>query len=591
MSPTRYHFDRSTVGLVRRLFAENIRPYVGRLILALVCMALVAGAQAMSAWLMKPVVNEVFINRNQAMLWAIGGAVLATFAIKGLAQYGQAALMSWVGHRVVTDLQIRLYAHLLRLDLDFFHKESSNALVSRFTNDIGQMRAAVADALTGIGKDFLSLLGLIAVMFLTEWQFAIIASIIFPLAVLPIIRLGKRMRKVTVISQEQIGEYMTLLGQTFQGIRHVKAYGMEVYEQSRMRVLADSLFGLAYKAARVRARNSPVMETLAGAAITAVIVYGGYRVIEGATTAGDFFAFITAALMAYEPLKRLANLNASLQAGLAGAERLFALLDVQPAIVDGPDARPLELKGGAVRLDGVRFSYHAEAEALDSVTIEVPAGQTVALVGPSGAGKSTILNLIPRFYDVDAGAVHIDGQDVRAVTLASLRAATALVSQEITLFDDTVRANIAYGRHGASEAEIVQAARHAAADDFIRELPQGYETVVGEHGVKLSGGQRQRLAIARAMLKNAPILLLDEATSALDTESERKVQAALKELMQGRTTLVIAHRLSTVIDADRIVVLDRGRVVEQGRHSELIAKGGLYARLHALQFAEEDARA
>jgi len=320
-----------------------------------------------------------------------------------------------------------------------------------------------------------------------------------------------------------------------------------------------------------------------------VILYGGQRVISDATTPGAFFAFITALLMAYEPMKRLANLNTNLQEGLAATQRVFHLLDLAPEIVDAPDAKPLAVSGGGLRFDEVSFTYDGERKALNALNLEVPAGKTVALVGSSGGGKSTILNLIPRFYDVTEGSITIDGQDVRGVTTESLRANIALVSQEVALFDDTVRANIAYGRFGASQDEIEQAARNAAAHEFIMALPEGYETLVGEQGVKLSGGQRQRLSIARAMLKNAPILLLDEATSALDTESERQVQDALEKLMTGRTTIVVAHRLSTVVEADLIHVIDRGRVAESGKHSELLAKNGIYARLHALQFAEDAA--
>ncbi len=330
-----------------------------------------------------------------------------------------------------------------------------------------------------------------------------------------------------------------------------------------------------------------MMETLGGAAIAIVILYGGHQVIVGTRTPGAFFSFITALLLAYQPLKSLANLNASLQEGLAAAQRIFQVLDVEPTIRDTPAARPLCVAGGEIRFDRVRFGYAPGAVALDDVSLTVPAGRTVALVGASGAGKSTILNLIPRFFDVEEGSIAIDGQDIRSVTLASLRGAVALVAQEVTLFDDTLRANIAYGRFGAAAAEIEAAARAAGADEFIRELPNGYDTQVGEHGVRLSGGQRQRLAIARAMLKDAPILLLDEATSALDSESERQVQAALRTLIRGRTTLVIAHRLSTVQGADLICVVDRGRIAESGRHTELLARGGLYARLYAMQFADE----
>ena len=574
---------------MRRLLRESVQRYFGWILLAVACMAIMAAATALCAWLMKPVVNDIFVNRNRDVLWLVGGAVLAAFFTKGLANYGQATLMSFVGLKIVADTQNRLFAHLARMDLGFFQGTSSGKLISRFTYDINMMRTAVSNALTSLGKDLLSLIGLVVVMFLQDWQLAAIAFVVFPIAILPIVRIGQRMRKVTANTQREMGLLTTHLGQTFQGIRVVKAYGMEGHERGRVAEVVERLFSLTFRAQRIRALSSPIMETLGGVAVSVVIVYGGWRVIEDQIDAGAFFSFITALLLAYEPMKRLANLNTSVQEGLAAAERLFELLDQEPGIRERPGARHLVVGGGGIVLDDVRFAYVKGQPTLGGVTIAVPASKTVALVGPSGAGKSTILNLIPRFYDVDAGRVVIDDTDVRDLTLASLHANIALVSQEIMLFDDTVRANIAYGRAGAGESEIEDAARHAAAHDFIMDFPQGYDTVVGEHGTRLSGGQRQRLAIARAMLKNAPILLLDEATSALDTESERQVQAALAQLMRGRTTLVIAHRLSTVVSADLIYVIDGGAVIESGNHVDLLALDGAYAHLHAMPFAEADA--
>ncbi len=590
--------NTSTRALVSRLARESIRPYVVWIAFALVCMALVAGATALSAYLMKPVINDVFVGRDRGLLLPISAAVILTFAVKGLANYGQAVLMSFVGLRIVTDTQHRLYAHLTRLELGFFHDSPTGNLISRFTVDINMMRTAVSNALTGFGKDFLTLIFLVGVMFWQDWMLALIAFVVFPIAVFPIVKLGRRMRKVTVNTQEEMGQFTTLLEQTFQGARVVKAYGMEEYEKGRVRAIAERVFGLVFKAARTRSLASPIMETLGGVAVALVIFYGGLRVIDNSMDPGSFFSFITALLLAYEPMKRLANLNTSLQEGLASAQRLFALLDREPEILEKSDALELRVSGGALHLEQVKFSYVTDQPALNGITLDVPAGKTVALVGPSGAGKSTVLNLIPRFYDVDEGHIVIDGCDVRDVTFTSLRGAIALVSQDVTLFDDTIRANIAYGRPGASEEEIIDAAKNAAAHDFIMDMPDGYDTYVGEQGTKVSGGQRQRLAIARAMLKNAPILLLDEATSALDTESERHVQVALKKLMAGRTTLVIAHRLSTVMDADLIHVIDLGNLAESGSHEELMAKDGIYAKLYDLQFREnesvvhlEDARA
>jgi len=577
----------ATSVLVKRLWQDHIRHYKGWLFLAILAMAVVAAATAFSAWLMEPVVNEVFIAKNRSLLWPIGGAVMATFLIKGLANYAQTTLISFVGLRIIADAQKRLYNHLIAMDIQFFHNNPTGTLVSRFTNDINSMRVAVSNALTAFGKDMLSLIGLVTVMILKDWMLAVMALTVFPIAIYPIVRLGRRMRKVTANTQTEQGLFMALLNQTFQGIRLVKAYGMQDYEKKRVTTLVERIFALVMKATKTRAMSSPIMETLGGTSVAIVIVYGGFRVIDGATTSGAFFAFITALLLAYEPMKRLANLNVALQQGLAGAERLYQMLDSQAQIIDQPAAKILDRVKGDINIQNVTFSYGADRSALTDISLNIPAGKTVALVGPSGGGKSTILNLIPRFYDVDDGQVMIDDQNIQNVTMASLHANIALVSQEIMLFDDTIRANIAYGRQGASDDDIEQAAKLAAADGFIQTLPNGYDTMVGEQGIRLSGGQRQRLAIARAMLKNAPILLLDEATSALDTESERKVQAALETLMEGRTTLIIAHRLSTVVDADMIYVIDQGRVIELGNHQELLDRGQVYRHLYDLQFARD----
>jgi subfamily B ATP-binding cassette protein MsbA len=569
------------------LARDFMRPHLPRVLLAFLLMGLAAASTAGRAWLMEPVLDRIFVAREGSLLLLIAGGALGLALVKGLADYGEAVLMTRVGQRVIADVQITLFARLMRADLAFFHAHPSGTLVSRFTSDAALLRNAAANVLAGIGKDAVTVVFLVGVMFYQDWLLALVSFFVFPMAIRPIVAIGRRIRRVTANAQAEIGEFTTLLSQTFQGARHVKAYGMEQYEERRAAGLIERLFALIDRGTRTRSRASPLMEALGGAAIAVVILYGGHQVISGARTPGALFSFITALLLAYQPLKSLANLNASLQEGLAAAQRIFEVLDVEPTIRDVPGAKPLRIAGGEIRFQDVRFGYVPGIAAIDGLSLIIPAGHTVALVGPSGAGKSTILNLIPRFFDIASGSIAIDGQDVRAVTIASLRGAIALVAQEVSLFDDTVRANIAYGRFGASAAEIEAAARAAAADAFIRELPQGYETVVGEHGVRLSGGQRQRIAIARAMLKNSPILLLDEATSALDSESERQVQRALSTLIRGRTTLVIAHRLSTIQSADLICVLDRGQIVETGRHSELLARSGLYARLYALQFAEQ----
>lgn len=574
----------SSSKLLRRLLAEQVRPHLGSLVLALVAMIVVAAMTAATAWLLKPAIDQVFTQRDPYWTLMIPVAVVIVVLVKGVATYFEGTLMTSFGEKVIADTQIRLYSHLIHADLAWLHDMHSGKLISSFLFDATLLREAVTKALTGMVKDSLSLIFLTGVMFSMNWQFALIVCVIFPFVGLSTRRLGKKARKNSARGQQETGKLTTILSETFEGARMVKAYGMEQREIDRARASVDTRLSHLMKVVRARAAASPTTEALGGIAVAVIIYIGG---TSETLTLGTLTAFIYAALTAYQPLKSLANFQTAMQEGLAAADRIFTILDIKPSIREHEGAQPLQITGGEIRLENVSFRYAADKTALTDISLLVPPGRKAALVGASGAGKSTLLNLVPRFYDASAGRVLIDGQDVRDVTLASLRRNVALVSQELTLFDDTIRANIAYGRPEASQAEIESAARHAAAHDFISALPQGYDTVVGENGVKLSGGQRQRIAIARAMLRDAPILLLDEATSALDTESERLIQTALSELMRGRTTLVIAHRLSTVIDADVIFVLDHGCLVEQGSHSELLARNGVYARLYATQFAVE----
>ena len=578
---------KPTSELMGRLWREHIKQYLGWILLAIGCMVIMAIANAFSAYMMRPIVDDVFVTKNEAMLWPVGLIVVATFFCKGMANYGQAMLLNFVGLKIIADTQKKLFEHLTKMEVQFFVDNPTGQLISRFTIDVAQMKLAVSNGLTGVGRDLMSLIGLVGVMFYQDWKLAVASFFVFPIAVIPIVKLGKRIRKVTANTQQEMGVFSTVLHQTFQGIRVVKAYSMEVYETSKVSQVVDRVRKLNMQAARTRELSRPIMETLGGVAIFIVIIYGGSRVIDNETTAGAFFSFITALLMAYEPMKRLANLNASIQEGMASAQRLFMVLDREPQIQEPLQEIAFGRAKGEIRLEKIRFSYSKEQRILSDLSIHVPVGHTVALVGASGSGKSTILNLIPRFYEVNEGFVSIDGINVRNITFESLYQNIALVSQEVTLFDDTVSCNIAYGRLDASQNQIEKAAKSAAAHEFITALPEGYNTVVGEHGIRLSGGQRQRLAIARAVLKNAPILLLDEATSALDTESEQYVKKALDALMMNRTTLVIAHRLSTVTDADKICVIENGRVMEEGTHSELLEKKGVYKRLYELQFAEQ----
>jgi ATP-binding cassette, subfamily B, bacterial MsbA len=578
-----------TTGPAGRLLREHVLPQTRWLIGAVFCMAVYAAATAGQAWIMEPMLDHAFLQRDRTMLLLVPMAVIVLALVKGGTGYGQVVFMARIGQRAIAELQQRLFDHLVHADVGYVAARGPGPLISRLTYDTQQLRLAVTSALTTVIRDVLTMICLVGLMLHQNWQLAALALVGFPLAFWPIQRLGRRMRKVARQSQTHMARLSGRLEQTFHGIRQVKADNRADHESQRTGALIEQLFGLNYKAARVSAISSPVMEVIGGCAVAAVILYGGWQVLAGQTTPGAFFSFVAALLFAYRPLKTLANLHTQVQVGLAAAERIYSLLDRQPAVRDQPGARPLAVARGEIRFAGVRFGYRPTRPALRGLDLVIPAGLSVALVGPSGAGKSTMLNLILRFYDVDQGAVLIDDQDVRRVTLASLRDAIALVSQEVDLFDDTVRANIAYGRPDAGDAAIEAAAKAAVAHDFICALPEGYATPIGPNGASLSGGQRQRLGIARAMLKDAPILLLDEATSALDSEAERTVQGALQRLMRGRTTVVIAHRLSTVMGADLIAVVEQGRVVETGTHRALLARGGSYARLYEQQFADQRA--
>lgn len=563
-----------------------VKPHTPRFILAMLCMAVVGAATAAAAYLVKPAMDDIFLDRNEGMLILIPLAVIALYLLKGLCNYGQTVLMSHIGFRIVTDLRNDLYRHILRQPLSFFTKHPTGILISRVTNDVTYLQGAVSEAVTSLLKDSFTLVGLVFVIFWRDWKLAIIASLVFPLAVWPIAQFGRRMRRIAAESQVSMGDLISLLQETITGNRIVKAFGMEEHENRRFARENERQFRLTMKSVTVRAISSPLMEFLGGLGIAAIIFWGGYQVIEGTSTPGTFFSFLAALLMLYEPVKRLTNVNNTIQQGLAGAERIFQVLDTEPGIRNRPGAAELPPIREGISIEGVTFRYE-EDPVLRDVSLKIRAGEAVAFVGMSGGGKTTLVNLIPRFYDVSEGRVAIDGTDIRDVTLESLRAQIGIVTQQTILFNDTVRGNIAYGDVRRSDEDVVRAAMAANAHDFIQRLPQGYDTVIGEQGVKLSGGERQRISIARALLKDAPILILDEATSSLDTESEIEVQDALEKLMRGRTTLVIAHRLSTIRNADRIVALVDGRIVEEGTHESLLERKGEYFKLHNLQFKDE----
>lgn len=578
----------STRALIKKLI-RYAKPYGSKIALGFVCMIVVAATTAASAKLMKPIINDIFLGRKEEMLLPITGLIFLVFFLKGLFTYGESVLMAFVGHRVIADVQKDFFEVLIQADLKFYQKRQTGDLVSRFMNDVGRLNNAVTGTLSSIGKDLLTLIFFVIVMFDEDWQLASVVFFILPIAILPVVIIGRKMRKTSTKVQEHTSDLTILLTQAFQGVRLVKSYCMETYEKSKMGEVIESVFNRTLKGVRTKAVSHPVMEFLGGIAIAVVILYGGSEVIKGTQTPGAFFTFITALIMSYEPLKRLANLNANLQEQLAAADRVFALMAHKNEIIEQPNAKDLVVTKGSVAFKGVNFSYDDEKESpsvLQQISLTLKPGQRAALVGPSGGGKSTLMNLIPRFFDVNTGNITIDDQDTRYVTLDSLRHSIALVSQEVVLFDDTIAANIGFGRPDAPLEDIKKAAKAAAAHDFIESLPNGYETFVGEQGMRLSGGQRQRLSIARAFLKDAPILLMDEPTSALDSESEEKIQSALELLMKGRTTLTIAHRLATVRSADVIYVLEDGVITDQGPHDALLKTSKRYQQLSRIQFQD-----
>jgi len=584
--------NKKAIPLIKRLFKTYVFPYGGTLASALFWMVIAASMSGVFAWIIGPVMDEIMVKGNTAMIFPIAGTLLGCLCLRGISSYLHTVQMGTIGHHVVADVQRDLFKHMIRLDLQFFQDHHSGSLVARMISDVQVMRAAMADSMTGIGKNLVTLLILVGVMFYRDWVLALLAFTIFPLAAFYVARLGKKLRGISSRTQEAVGDMTAGLAQTFQAIRQVRAFGKEKFESTRAEKTLHDVRHLNIKNTKTSNLSTPVNDVLVGIILFGVVSYGGFQVAGGQASAGDIMSFIAAFLMAYEPMKKLAKLNNNVNIGLGAAERVFDVLDMDIGIEKQKRLPALKTKKSMdVAFHQVDFAYDSNGNGnggdkndsdnvLTDISFTAKAGTVTALVGPSGGGKTTILNLIPRFFDVKRGEITVNGQDITKTSLKSLRSAIAWVSQDIVIFDDSVMNNIAYGHEKASEKEIIKAAKSAFAHDFIMDLPDGYHTPLGENGTSLSGGQKQRIALARAFLRNAPILLLDEATSALDNESERFIQASLEKLQKGRTTIVIAHRLSTIENADKIIVLDHGKIMEEGTHATLMKKrGGVYKNL------------
>ena len=572
--------------MYRRLL-QFLMPYKGKLIVAIICMIILAACTAALAWAMRPMLDEVLSGKNKTYIYLMPVGIIILYIIKGSAFYGQASIMAYIGQRIIYDIRKQLYEHLTSQSLNFFSHRKTGEMLGRITYDVTLLQSAVSTTITSLMRDVVSIIFLLGVIFSQDWLLALLALVVFPIMVYPLVRFGQRMRQASYDGQVSMGHMSSLVEETIGGIRVVKAFGMENYERKRFKAIAKEFMKNQVKAMKVQALSFPVMEMVAGLGVAGILLYGGLRVADGKATAGMLMAFIVSLLMLYDPVRRLSRANNEIQQGLAAAERIFEILDAPVDVQDPENPKPMKPFQQSITFDGVSLTYpQAEKPVLQNINLTIQKGEVVALVGRSGAGKTTLANMILRFMDPSKGSIRIDGCDIRDVTQADLRANMALVTQEVVLFNDTVLHNIAYGHENIDLDQVIKVAKIANAHEFIEKLPQGYNTLVGERGVILSGGQRQRLSLARALLKNAPILVLDEATSSLDTESERLVQQAIDKLMQGRTAIVIAHRLSTIRNADKIIVLDEGKIVQTGSHDALLEQGGIYAELYELQFGD-----
>lgn len=572
---------QSRMNSYRRLL-RYLLPYKGKILLAVLCMVLVAASNLVVPWIIKDVVDRVLADKDLAMLYGIIIFILVVFFLRGLVTFGQGYYMGYVGQGVIIDLRNAVYRKLQKLSISYYDKRRTGEIMSNVTNDIAALQTAIVENFVQLIQEGAIFIGSFISMIVLQWKLTLLCVVIVPLVSCTIDFFGKKLHASGAEVQERIADVTSMLQETIQGVRIVRSFNRGEYEIGRFAKVNDASFRASMRSIRQVSQLTPVVEFLSAIAITAIIWYGGVSVIDGVMTAGALIAFLIYAINLANPTKRLARTYGNIQKAIAAADRIFAILDTKPEIQNKPDAKPLVITKGEVEFRHVSFSYDKEHEVLRDIDFKALPGQTVAIVGPSGAGKSTIANILPRFYDVTGGAVLIDGTDIRDVTIGSLRDQIGLVPQDTLLFNTTIKENILYGRLDATDEEVWAAVRAANAETFVKKMPHGIETMVGDRGLVLSGGQRQRIAIARAILKNPAILILDEATSALDTESEKIVQDALDRLMVGRTSFVIAHRLSTIRNADMILVIDNGVIAEQGNHDELMARHGLYRELYTM---------
>ncbi|MBQ1889105.1 lipid A export permease/ATP-binding protein MsbA [Selenomonas caprae] len=571
----------------RRLL-QYMRPYLKQLFLAIICIIVAAGCNLYLPWIIKDMIDKVLAEKDMMMLNVICVGIVVVFLVRGIFYYGQSYLVSYIGQKVIIDVREVMFRKFQRMPMAYFDKHQTGETMSFITNDVAAIQSALVDQLIEMVTEGSILIGSIAMMIYLDWKLSLLTLVVIPLVGQAMKIFGRKIKRNGTVIQERMADITSLLQESISAIRVVKSFVREKYETDRFQRQNQLNFQAAMKNVQLTSLLTPTVEFLAAVSVTFIVWFGGYEVVNNEMTAGALVAFLTYAVNLANPVKRLSRVYGNLQRAMAAVDRVFAVIDLEEPIHDKPGAKPLPEIAGAVKLDKVTFEYKKGVPALSDVSLEAKPGQMIAFVGPSGAGKSTIANLIPRFYEITEGAISIDGQDIRDVTVASLREQIGIVPQETVLFSTTVRENIRYGRLDATDEEVEAAAKAANADEFIQNLPQGYDTKIGERGMNLSGGQRQRMAIARAILKNPRILILDEATSALDTESEKIVQAALDKLMVGRTSFVIAHRLSTIFNADQIFVIDGGKVSEHGTHEELLKRNGLYSYLYNIQFNKQN---